>query len=63
MKQIKEEIESIMPKYLENHATENESLKLLDAIIESREMRTRFNLMASGLNRMVRRRLEIDNYA
>ena len=56
MKPIKEEIEDIMPKYLENRASELESLKLMDALIESEELRTRMNVMASGLNRMLKRR-------
>jgi hypothetical protein len=56
MKPIKEEIEDIMPKYLENRASESESLKLMDALIESQELRTRMNVMASGLNRMLKRR-------
>ena len=63
MKQIKEEIELIMAKYLENRATEAESLRLLDALIESERMRARFNIMASGFNRMVKRRLNIDYYS
>ena len=56
MKPIKEEIVDIMPKYLENRASEGESLKLMDALIESEELRTRMNVMASGLNRMLKRR-------
>lgn len=56
MKPIKEEIEDIMPKYLENRASESESLKLMDALIESEELRTRMNVMASGLNLMLKRR-------
>ena len=56
MKPIKEEIEDIMPKYLENRASESENLKLMDALIESQELRTRMNVMASGLNRMLKRR-------
>ena len=56
MKPNKEEIEDIMPKYLENRASEGESLKLMDALIESEELRTRMNVMASGLNRMLKRR-------
>ena len=56
MKPIKEEIEDIMPKYLENRASEGESLKLMDALIESQELRIRMNVMASGLNRMLKRR-------
>ena len=45
MKPIKEEIEDIMPKYLENRASESESLKLMDALIESQELRTRMNVL------------------
>ena len=56
MKRIKEEFESIMPKYLENHATETESLMLLNALSESVEMRARFNIMAAGFNRLVKQR-------
>lgn len=56
MKPIKEEIVDIMPKYLENRASEAESLKLMDALIESKELRTKMNVMASGLNRMLKRR-------
>lgn len=56
MKRIKEEFESIMPKYLENQATETESLMLLNALSESVEMRARFNIMAAGFNRLVKRR-------
>lgn len=56
MKRIKEEFESIMPKYLENQATETESLMLLNALSESVEMRARFNIMAVGFNRLVKRR-------
>lgn len=56
MKPIKEEIEDIMPKYLENRASKAESLKLMDALIESEELRTRMNVMTSGLNRMLKRR-------
>lgn len=56
MKRIKEEFESIMPKYLENQATETESLMLLNALSESVEMRARFNIMAAGFNRLVKQR-------
>ena len=56
MKRIKEEFESIMPKYLENQATETESLMLLNALSESGEMRARFNIMAAGVNRLVKQR-------
>ena len=56
MKPIKEEIETIMPKYLENRATESESLKLMEALIESKELRIKMNIMATGLNRMTKRR-------
>lgn len=56
MKRIKEEFESIMPKYIENQATETESLMLLNALSESVEMRARFNIMAAGFNRLVKQR-------
>lgn len=56
MKPIKEENETIMPRYLENRATEAESLKLMDVLIESKKLRTKLNVMATGLNRMKKRR-------
>lgn len=56
MKPIKEENETIMPRYLENRATEAESLKLMDVLIESKKLRTKLNVMSTGLNRMKKRR-------
>lgn len=61
MKRINEDFESILSKYLEHHATEAESLKILDMLIESIDMRARLNIMASGFNQMVKLRPEIDN--
>lgn len=46
------QIEHIMIKYLENKATEAESLLLMDFLDISDEMRLKLNFIASGLNRM-----------
>lgn len=60
MKPIKEVvIETIMPKYLENQTSEKESLKLMDELMESKELRTRMNIMAAGLNPMVDQNLKM----
>ncbi len=61
MERIKEEFESIMPKYLENQATETECLMVLNALSESVEMRAWFNIMAKGFNRFVKRRSKSEN--
>lgn len=48
-----ENLESIMAKYLEGLATEQESLLVLDYLMESKRNRRMFNIAASGFNRMM----------
>lgn len=45
--------ESIMAKYLEGRATEQESLLVLDYLMESIRNRSMFNIAASGFDRMM----------
>lgn len=52
MKPIKEEIEIIMAKYLENLATEDENVALMDALADSAKLRTQLDVMAAALNGM-----------
>lgn len=49
----KQKIESIMAKYFEGRATEQESLLVLDYLMESTRNRRMFNIAASGFNRML----------
>lgn len=48
-----ENLESIMAKYLEGLATEQESLLVLDYLMESERNRRMFNIAASGYTRMM----------
>lgn len=47
-----ENFESIMAKYLEGKATEQESIMVLDYLMESIRNRRMFNIAASGFDRM-----------
>lgn len=49
----KQQTESIMAKYLEGRATEQESLLILEYLMESMRNRRMFNIAASSYNRML----------
>lgn len=48
-----ENLESIMAKYLEGYANEQESLLVLDYLMDSTRNRRTFNFAASGFIRMM----------
>ena len=43
-------IYTIMSKYLDNKASEVESIKLMTALYESQELRAQFQLASAGMN-------------
>lgn len=45
-------IQTIMSKYLDNKASESESVVLMNALYESSELRAQFQLAAAGINRI-----------
>lgn len=45
-------IKTIMSKYLDNKASESESVVLMNALYESSELRAQFQLAAAGINRI-----------